>query len=264
MQTLEELQGETEGIVRRAGEIARHYFAKITDEQITLKSDQTPVTVADLAINDYLLLEFGKLTPDISIMSEESSSEEKERQTVWVIDPIDGTKNFMAGNPYFGISVGLVYEGVPEIGIVYAPVDDKLYSARRGAGTFLNGSVLTSTARTTLSGATVLIDKGTGDTVQELHRRIREALHVAGAVTGNYRSASRELCSVAEGTADCIIHSALNPWDVAGGMVIAQEAGLSLFDLSGNDKDLFTADIVASAPEVRSELSALIKQAVGR
>ena len=242
-----------EVIVRGAGVIALQYFGKITDADRSIKDDGSLLTVADLAVNTYILDALRKEFPEYPILSEEVKGM-PEGNSMWIVDPIDGTKNFSSGNPYFGISIGLIVDGVPEVGVVYSPAENKLYSAKRGSGAFLNGKKIAVSSCDSMQGAHILLDTGASEQTLRMHGAIREGCSNNGALVESKMAASLELCAVASGESDAMAHRGLKAWDIAGGMVVALEAGARITDLVGVEKDMFKGGIVVSTPHIHESI----------
>lgn len=199
-----------------AGEIALSMFR--ADVEIWTKSNDSPVTAADLAVDAYLREHLQALAPDYGWLSEESvdSPERLSRRRVWVVDPIDGTRGFMAGGSDWSISVALVEDGRPIAGALFAPVTNELFLASLGAGATRNGAPIQASQRTLLEGATVA---GPASTLDSLERQAR-IQRVPRA-----RSLALRLARVATGELDLTLASAAcNDWDIAAADLIVHEA----------------------------------------
>lgn len=242
-----------ETIARGAGNIALQYFGKITDADRSIKDDGSLLTVADLAVNTYILNALRKEFPEYPILSEEIKGM-PEGNSMWIVDPIDGTKNFSSGNPYFGISIGLMVDGVPEVGVVYSPAENKLYSGKRGSGAFLNGEKIAVSSCESMQGAHILLDTGASEQTLRMHGAVREGCVEVGALVESKMAASLELCAVASGESDAMAHRGLKAWDIAGGMVIALESGARITDLIGAEKDMFKGGLVVSTPKIHQSV----------
>ncbi|MES2014273.1 MAG: inositol monophosphatase [Patescibacteria group bacterium] len=248
-----------EEIAREAGAIALKYFGKIKEPQTSIKEDGTLLTVADMEVNEFLMRRLRETFPQFEILSEEVKGMPTSN-SMWIIDPIDGTKNFAAGNSLFGISIGLLMNGVLELGIVYAPAENKLYSAKRGFGAFLNGEKISVSSCDTPHGARVLLDNGASEKTLRMHGSIREECVALDSLVESKMSASVEICQVAAGEADVMTHRGLNAWDIAGGMVVASEAGALITNFSGGEKDIFKQGIVVATPKIHDAIVAVTKK----
>ncbi len=212
------LNGLTAHLVARAGKIGAD-----------AKADGTPVTAADYEVDDRLARAIGARFPDHGILSEERDTVAPDREWTWIIDPIDGTSNFMAGLPWWCVSVALAFQGVPVLGIIDAPALDRRYVAARGQGATCHGRRLSVRPPVDWRSAAhaylpVMLTTGTA-------RRARAAgLRLNPRVMG---STALDLAVVGDGTAVASVAVAPHIWDVAAGMVIVEEAGGALVTPTG-------------------------------
>lgn len=179
----------------------------------------------------------------------------KSAEFEWIIDPLDGTTNFLHGHPQYAISMALLHKGVLSEGLVYAPERNDLYVATKGQGAFLNDRRIRVSKRVDL--AECLIGTGFPVVDQSMMDRFFAALREVLAKTAGARregSAALDLCSVAAGRFDGFFEFGLKPWDIAAGALIVQEAGGLVTDFSGNDTWLDTGNIVAANPKVLAQL----------
>lgn len=217
-----------EEAAREAGRIALGFAGR--DPQTWDKPDGLgPVTEADLAVNAMLEERLRGARPGYGWLSEESvdNPERLDRRQVFVIDPIDGTRSFIAGGESWSHALAVVEDGLVTAAVVYLPVKGKLYAAARGQGARLNGRPIRASARETLSGATMLAAKPTYD-----------ARHWPGGVppvTRAYRpSLAYRLALVAEGRFDAMLTLRDSwEWDIAAGELLLREAGAAVSDRTG-------------------------------
>ncbi len=193
------------------------------------KADGSPVTSADLAANEILHHALTTAFPDDAWMSEESpeTPERLSRSRVWIVDPIDGTKHFIQGTPEYSISVALVDNAQPVLGVVYNPATEELFSAMRGHGARLNGQLIPATDRTD-GRLSILINPARvdSDTLQPFARNAH--LRPMGSI-------AYSLALVAAGQADGVINfDRLHEWDVVAGWLLVNEAGGTTTDSRGN------------------------------
>ncbi|MBF0153037.1 MAG: 3'(2'),5'-bisphosphate nucleotidase CysQ [Magnetococcales bacterium] len=211
--------------VRQAGAAAMRYFrlgqtvAKAAD--VREKGFDDPLTNADLEANRILqdLLLSGR--PDWGWLSEESVDDASrlQRERVWVVDPIDGTKEFIAGLPQFAVSVGLVVAGQPVAACVYNPAADELYTARRGGGTYLNGKSVRTSGRDQLLGATCLASRSETQRGEWAPFETEFQLSIMGSI-------AYKLALVAAGRYDVTFTlTPKNEWDFCAGLLLVEEAG---------------------------------------
>ena len=211
-----------------AGKIARRFWR--ADPQVWHKPDgQGPVTEADLAVDKMLRSELRSARPDFGWISEESDDDGSRHhaETVFIVDPIDGTRAFAQGDETFAHSLAITTNGEVTAGVVYLPVMDLMFAAAKGQGATLGGTAITAAARDRLIGANVLTARATMNPnfwqeVPDIKRSFRSSLA--------YR-----LCLVAQGRFDAMITLRDTwDWDIAAGTLIAQEAGARVTDRRGN------------------------------
>ena len=229
------LLGEVCAAVREVA--ARHVMPRFRNATHSRKEDGTLVTEADLETQAALVERLQALVAH-PVLGEEMTPDEQGLQWdqgedgLWCIDPIDGTSNFVRGVPYFAVSVALMRRGRSELGVVFAPLSDELFEARRGHGSFLNGERLGLGAPAPdLRGAMANVD----------FRRIPRSLGAALAVAPPYCShrslgaATLEWCYLAAGRLDIYVHGGQKLWDYAAGSLILEEAGGRLGTLKSDD-----------------------------
>ncbi len=212
--------------VRAAGAVATHYFGGPLD--VREKAPGDPVSNADLAVNDSLQTALMAARPDYGWLSEESpdSPERLERDRVWMVDPIDGTKAFVRGDPGYSISVALVANGRPIAAAVYMPVDDVMVDATAGGGARRNGTVIAVTGASTLKDGT--LGTGRSETGRSAWRLLEPATIAA------FDSIACGLCDVAAGKYDAAASlTGKSDWDIAASDLIVDEAGGIVTDARG-------------------------------
>lgn len=248
-------------IIKSAGLITMKYFGEIKDHHISIKDDGSILTIADMEVDRFIRSSLEEAFPDHSVLSEESPNT-RETENVWIIDPIDATKNFANGNPHFGISIALVKNGIPEIGVVFAPAKNELYVGERGIGATKNGIPIRPSATTNLSKSKILL-AGSGDpATHAVHIPILAILKDLGAATAGRGCACLDTCAIASGEFDAFIHHRLSAWDVAGGIAILEATGGKAHLLNGNEKDLFINGIVATNSELCEQILEITKKYV--
>jgi 3'(2'), 5'-bisphosphate nucleotidase len=206
--------------------------------QVEYKLDHSPVTQADLVSHQILEIGLSRLAPHWPVLSEESAGvpfdERKSWRHFWMIDPLDGTKEFLQRTGEFTVNIALIEDDRPVLGVVYAPVIDKLYFAARGAGAYrMDGKVTTSikVAPTTAGGTRFIVSRHHGSEQETLTHFIDQTKDCEVMVMGS----SLKFCLIAEGSAD--VYPRNGPtmeWDTAAAQCILEEAGGSVTDLEGN------------------------------
>lgn len=201
------------------------------------KQDGSPLTEADLASQQALSEGLGSLYP-VPVLGEETPEGEQQqlwenrRDGLWVVDPIDGTTNFVNGLPYFAVSVAFMVEGVSQIGAVYNPMSDEMFTAVRGRGAQLNGQTLPLKTK-----PNPLEDAIAGADAKYLPGKLAARLACAppcGSLR-NLGSSTLEWCFLAAGRFDLYVHGGQHLWDYAAGALIAEEAGCQLASLHHAD-----------------------------
>ncbi len=210
-------------IVQGAGAVALEYYSK--DVKVELKEDNSPVTEADIAVHKYLSLKLKET--DIPILSEEGSHDDfADKDLLWIIDPIDGTKDFIQHTDDFAVMVAIVKNGLPVMSVVYAPAHDKLYYAEKGKGAYvLKGGKKTKLAVSKVSSsseASVMVSRNHIDDVVGI---IGQKLGISNLIKAG--SIGVKLGIIAEGNAEIYAnsYSSLGWWDVASPQLILEEAG---------------------------------------
>jgi len=228
--------------------------------QISAKSSRTDlVTDMDLACEAAIVEFLGDHRPDDGVMGEEGSGRDGTSGVRWIIDPIDGTVNFVYGHPGYGVSVAAEADGQVVAGAVIDPVLDETFTAHKGGGARRNGHAI----RVRPDGEPAMALVATGFSYQhERRRRQTEVLGELLPLIGDIRrvgGAAVDLCSVACGRVDAFFEVGLNPWDYAAGTLICAEAGAVVQDLYGGPPN---SDFVfAAAPSVADTLLKLLQNA---
>lgn len=216
--------------VTAAGEYARAEAAALVlgggSLDVRAKADPTDfVTRVDEELEERLggFLRAG--FPGTGLLAEEGSREDTEASEVWVLDPLDGTRNFIRGHPGYCISLGLVREGTPVLGIIYDITADHLYTAVRGGGAFRNGRPLRVNTEQRAQQAVVGVGLPAPGLAEEANVRKYLQLMKNTAALRQGGSVARELALVAAGSLDAFWQPFLSPWDVAAGLILVEEAG---------------------------------------
>lgn len=238
-------------------------FGEVENLQVSRKGPADFVTAADRRSEEIVRRELEKARPGYGFLLEESGViEGTDAQHRWIVDPLDGTTNFMHGIPIFAISIALERQGQLMAGLVYNPVMDELFTAERGSGAFLNDRRLRVAQRSRLSDclfATGMPFLGHGD----VGRTLREIAPLIGETSGLRRggAAAIDLCWVAAGRYDGFWERGLSAWDIAAGALIVREAGGFVSDAEGGDRILETGSVVAGNEFTHGHLLSVIKKA---
>ncbi|GAA4891236.1 3'(2'),5'-bisphosphate nucleotidase CysQ [Ferrimonas pelagia] len=245
MSRLQSLLDPVMDIAIQAGKQIRQIYEQGEYEALT-KSDNTPVTSADLAAHRMIVSALTQLTPEIPILSEEDAdiplAERCHWQSYWLIDPLDGTQEFIAGSGDFAVNIALIERGRPALGVIYAPMTEACYYACRGHGAFKfqRGEAQAIHSRSVAQGEALKIAVSRRQRRETVIARLDPSRHYELVPFG---SASLKSCMVAEGAADCYLR--LGPtgeWDTGASQCIVSEAGGVIVDtlyqpLSYNERE---------------------------
>lgn len=227
---LDLLLDQAEAIIREAGALVR----SMRHPRVYSKEGHANfVTEADIASQKFLMDRLAPLLPEAHFFAEEQEENDLTPGDNWIIDPIDGTTNFMRGYRPSAISVGLVRDGAGVLGLVYDPWADELFSARKGCGAFCNGEPV-RTAEVPLENALIVF--GTSPYYRDRADATFDTVKQLFLACGDIRrsgSAALDLCYVAAGRCDGFYESILSPWDYAAASVILEEAGAQIGTLGG-------------------------------
>ncbi|HVB44720.1 MAG TPA: inositol monophosphatase family protein [Streptosporangiaceae bacterium] len=233
--------------------------------QVFAKADRDMVSELDLSIERQVRQHLQQLTPGIGFLGEEEG-QHGPTDNSWVLDPIDGTANFLRNLPLCGVSLALVRDNRPVLGIIALPFLNSTYWAADGLGAWRNQVRITSAATATLNQAIVAIgDYAFGSDAAARNPPMHSLHHALAAKVQRVRmlgSAAADLAWAADGTLDASITIGNNPWDVAAGAVIARQAGAEVLDIDGTAHHLYSAATIAVTPGIRAELLETIQRAL--
>jgi myo-inositol-1(or 4)-monophosphatase len=240
-------------LARRAGTLLIAYFERRRD--VALKSQFDMVTDADRASEELIVSAIVQQFPGHAIIAEEGRNVTGESAYAWLIDPLDGTTNYVHGLPAFSVSLALLKDGAPLLGVVYDPTRDELFSAERGQGAHCNGRRLRVSSTPGLD--TALISTGFPyDYATNQDNNAREFVALQARVQGVRRggSAALDLAYVAHGRLDAHWELRLAPWDMAAGALLVSEAGGRLSDWRGGPWNPWIDRMVASNGHIHNEM----------
>lgn len=248
--------------IHTVGAYLREEFRHFSRGATEYKTARDPVSYVDRTAENRLKEACACLLPEAGFVLEESGQNDREQELVWVIDPLDGTKNFVHGLPLFGISVALLYRGAPLLGVVYAVQQHETFWAVRGQGAFLGEERLQVSSTT--DPDKLLVVTGFMYRDPERAERYFTALSEVMRRFGGLRrlgSAALDLAYVAAGRLDVFFEMDLNPWDVAAGSLLVQEAGGRVTDFQGGVDYLWGRSIVAGGEWAHRVLLEVLQQA---
>ena len=238
--------------VREAGHIIMAHFH--SEKRISYKAGRSHiVTDVDVLAEEKIMSLLQQEYPDFGIMTEESQDIAAHSSCTWIIDPIDGTRNYAYGIPHFCVALALAQGGEVVLGIIYDPVRDELFRAEKGKGAFLNDSPIAVSTMTSLQAAVIGFDMGYDAEVG------REMLRVASALWPGVQSV-RVMGSAALGLAyaacsrlDLYFHLFLYPWDLAAGILLVREAGGIITELDGRPVGIHSRSVIATNKAIHED-----------
>ena len=229
-----------------AGEIIRGGWN--SDREITFKGRADIVTDIDVAAEKAVLEILTSAFPQFGVLAEESQPVAGASPYRWVVDPLDGTRNYAQSIPHFCTIVALAEGDDIVAGVVYDPVREETFTAAKGQGAFLNGAPITVSETTEVARSLLSFDLGYVDEKAGLAIDMLRALWPGMYSVRMMGSAGLGLAYAASGRVDLFFHHSLSPWDVAAGLVLAEEAGGRVVDRQGNKAGLFTPSVICSSP----------------
>jgi myo-inositol-1(or 4)-monophosphatase len=246
----------------KAGRPLVRDFGEVENLQVSRKGPGDFVSAADRRSERIVREELERARPGYSFLMEESGtiagSDPGHR---WLVDPLDGTTNFLHGIPHFAVSIALEREGEVVSGVVYDPIKDELFWAEKGRGAFMNDRRLRVSSRSSLAGAVVTtgIPHGPGEIAEEYLGQLATVMAHTVAVR-RFGSAALDLAYVAAGRCEGFWEIGLKPWDYAAGALIVREAGGVVGSLSGQEDDFSAGGLVAANAQVYQPLLDLLRR----
>lgn len=247
---------------RRAGDMMMRAASNLSSVKVDSKAFNDFVSDVDRQAESIIIDILKDAYPHHRIVSEEAGVIGNERaEFEWIIDPLDGTTNYLHGHPQYAISMALLEKGVLKEALVYAPERNDLYTASRGQGALLNDRRIRVSNRIDLNQALIgtgfpVVDQSMLDTYLAI---LKDFISKTAGVRRE-GAASLDLCALATGRFDGFFEFNLKPWDIAAGALIVQEAGGIVTDMYGEDDWLQSGDIVAANPKILVQMLKTIKQ----
>jgi myo-inositol-1(or 4)-monophosphatase len=249
-------------IAKTTGQLIREEVDKLQRSQIETKSIHNFVTYVDKTAEEQLVEKLQKLIPEAGFIVEENTIDKQGREYQWVVDPLDGTTNFIHGVPVFSISIALMHRDEVLLGVVYEINHDECFRAIKGGGAFLNGEPIKVSEAATLHESLL----ATGFPYYD-YSRLQQYMELFTWCLRNSHgvrrlgSAAVDLAYVACGRFDGFFEYSLSPWDVAAGSLLVQEAGGRVTDFSGERNYIFGREITATNARISNELLAKVRNA---
>lgn len=244
-------------LARKSGEVIRAALLNRDQNQVQTKSsDVDLVTETDQEVEKLIIQSVKSKFPDHRFIGEESVSSgqpcELTAAPTWIIDPIDGTTNFVHGYPFVGVCIGFAVNQQVEWGVVYSAIEDKMFTARRGRGAFCNGRPIQVSNQTDVHRAIVATEFGSNrdpEVVEKIFSSLRRVLTLPVHGIRGAGSAALNMCLVASGAVEVYFETGIHVWDIAAASVIVTEAGGVVMDTAGGDVDLMSRRVVAANNE---------------
>tara|TARA_X000000368_G_C23016998_1_gene706185 strand:- start:689 stop:1477 length:789 start_codon:yes stop_codon:yes gene_type:complete len=237
-------------------------FGEIEKLQVSVKGPADFVSSADKKVEETLISELQRSRPDYSILSEEIGEIKKNSSYRWIIDPIDGTLNFLHGIPHFAISVALEKENEIICGVIFDPIKDEIFLAEKDQGSYLNNHRLRVSKRKKFEDCLILTG---GPSYKDLNKNISfdnyiKISKLANSPIRKMGSASLDMAYIAAGRADGFFQKGLSYWDIAAGIILVKEAGGIISDFDGNSNFIEDKNIIASNTNINTDLIDLLNK----
>lgn len=250
-----------EQIARDAGHFILNEQTRFKNTRVEKKGHNDFVSYVDRGAEEIIVEGLKDLIPEAAFHTEEATTERTSAEYTWVIDPLDGTTNFIHGVPFFAVSIALLQNNEPIIGVVYEINQNEMFTAIKGNGTHLNGNRIHVSDCDLVSESLV----GTGFPYYDYHlmdKYLDLFKHLMQHSRGLRRpgSAATDLAYTAAGRFDSFYEYSLSPWDVAAGVLLVREAGGTVTNFDGGDDAIFTKEIVATNTKVHEEMLSLVQK----
>ena len=243
-------------VCRRAAKILIRDFGEIENLQVSLKGPGNFVTASDKKVEKIIIEELQKARPTYSILSEEAGKINNDESFKWIIDPIDGTANFLHGIPHFAISIGLEHDGEIISGIIYDPIKDEMFVAEKGNGAYVNNKRMRVSSRSKLENCIICTggpkkDSKDRESTLEEYKKFSSRVFIPIRKLG---SASLDMAYVAAGRYDGYWQKDLNYWDIAAGIILVKESGGFVSDFNGENQYVKNKTILVTNSKINKEM----------
>ena len=246
---------------RKAAKTLIRDFGEIENLQVSIKGPGDFVTASDKKVEKILIDELQKARPNYSILSEEIGKINNDESFKWIIDPIDGTANFLHGIPHFAISIGLEHDEEIICGIIYDPIKDEMFVAEKGNGSYLNNQRIRVSSRSKLENC-IIFTGGPKIGVKNRELFLKEYNNVSSKVPTTIRklgSASLDIAYVAAGRCDGFWQRDLKYWDIAAGIILVRESGGFITDFKGEKEYMQNKTILVTNSKINTEMIEILK-----
>jgi myo-inositol-1(or 4)-monophosphatase len=256
---LQEITSNVEKVARTAGAFILNERKAFSAGKVEVKGHNDFVSYVDKGAEKLIVQELKSLLPEAGFIAEEGTEKQDDNPLKWVIDPLDGTTNFIHGVPCFSVSIALLLDKEPLAGVVFEINQDEMFSSWKEGGAYLNGDVIHVSETETVAASLL----GTGFPYYDYHlldQYLALFKHLMQHSRGLRRpgSAATDLAYVAAGRFDAFYEYSLSPWDVAAGVLLVREAGGIVSNFSGGDDAIFSKEIIADNSKIHNELLSLV------
>jgi myo-inositol-1(or 4)-monophosphatase len=250
---------------KEAGKFLKYSVGRVKNVEMKKGEERNLVSEIDKGSEEKIIGIIKRHYPNHAILAEESGAKDSSSDYKWVIDPLDGTTNFLHGLPIFCVTIGIEYKGEIVAGVVYDPNLDELFTAEKGSGAFLNGKRLKVTATSKLIDS-LLVTGFPYDIAQNPDNAIGHFVNflLEGQGLRRLGSAALDLSYVAAGRFDGFWEVNLNPWDMAAGMLFVREAGGRVTDFAGEESTIYKKQVLASNGIIHDAMLNVLKKGYAR
>lgn len=248
---------------RLAGEIIIRHLDQIDRLKVNTKNGQEYYSEVDIKAEQSIIATIHKAYPEHSILAEESGLQERKDEITWIIDPLDGTSNYLHGFPFFSVSIAVQIKNRIEHGVIFDPLRHECFCATRGRGARLNDRRIRVSKQTLLSASLLATGVPFKDAIL-MQRYLPTFSALSGKCAGVRRtgSAALDLAYLASGRVDGFWELGLRPWDIAAGSLILREAGGLISDPQGGERYMDHGDVIAGTPKVFKTLLQTVSSAL--
>ena len=235
----------------RAGEMLMERFSEV--KTVSYKGRGNIVTDVDMAVEKEVLSLLRREYPDFNALGEESAGVPADAGYVWIVDPLDGTRNYASGIPFFSTVVGLARDGEVLVGVNYDPVRDEMFEAQRGRGAFLNGQRMAVSDKSAISDCIIGMDLSYNNEGAVNGLDVIRSIWPGMQTSRIMGSAALGISYAAAGRTDLYFHHQLEPWDQVAGILLVEEAGGIITDRAGKRAGLYSDGLIATNATLHAE-----------
>jgi myo-inositol-1(or 4)-monophosphatase len=251
-----------ESLARKAGDTLMKHFRQDWDLLKERRPAKEALTVYDKEVDRLIIAEIKRLYPRHSLLTEESGFLQGDPDWLWIVDSLDGTGNFANFNPFFAVCLALMHQGQLLLGVTYAPAIDEFYSAEKGKGAYLNGVKIQVSGVSDLSRSYIFYCEG-GDRDRARTGQLLHRVYPLVADVRKLGSAGLETAWVAAGKGEAYFTTRIEPWDIASGILLVQEAGGRVSDFQDNPWRPQTSDLLSSNDKLHETILGLLSSQQG-